>query len=239
MPKLHGNIKAIVAGDATTPATWLATLDAPQLAMKTTHDGVEIHPTGTAFTAYVAEEDQDGTWRYLAVASVAAFAPAYVPVRTYRGLAFGVAGGATINVTPFASGGVLDGLAGPAENLGNVGIVNTSEAAINPSTEDTLTTLATATGNLDYVVSAAYTASITASAVIPTAFTASLPANTVRIILIPRGDLYYKIGDTASAATQKLTSTLALNIPATKTLADTIQVFADTVVCDLLVCTPR
>ena len=100
-----------------------------------------------------------------------------------------------------------------------------------------------ATGYMDqfeYVVSAVYTATIGASSIIPTAFTATLPANTVRIVLIPRGAVYYKVtgvGD-ASAATA-LVPLGGLDMPVTKTLADTIRVFADTIVCDLLVCTPR
>ena len=101
------------------------------------------------------------------------------------------------------------------------------------ASEDTL-------NNLDYVVSATYTATIGATSIIPTAFTATLPANTVRIVLIPRGAVYYKVtgvGD-ASAATA-LVPLGGLDMPVTKTLADTIEVFAGDVVCDLLVCTPR
>ena len=115
---------------------------------------------------------------------------------------------------------------------GDVQVMNASLTVVNPSTEETL-------NNLDYVVSAEYTASIGATSIIPTAFAATLPENLVRIILIPQGDLYYKMGGAASASTAKLTSTLALNIPTTKALADAIQVYADTVVCDLLICTPR
>lgn len=98
--------------------------------------------------------------------------------------------------------------------------------------------LASLLASQDYVVSAEYTATLGATATIPTAFTATLPANTVRIILLPRGDVYYKIGGAASASTAKVAEG-GLNMPCTKTLADTIQVFGSTVVCDLLVCTPR
>lgn len=91
----------------------------------------------------------------------------------------------------------------------------------------------------DYVVSAAYTATLGATAVIPTAFTAVLPAGLVRIVLIPRGDIYYAIGAAASASTQKIPGNTAFSLPFTKTVADTIQVYAGSVVCDLLVCTPR
>ena len=116
-------------------------------------------------------------------------------------------------------------------NLGNVGLLNAAETEINPATEDTL-------NNLDYVVSAVYTATIGATGTIPTAFTATLPANTVRIVLIPRGAVYYKVNGAASAATA-LVPLCGLDMPVTKTLADTIQIYAGTIVCDLLVCTPR
>lgn len=94
---------------------------------------------------------------------------------------------------------------------------------------------------MDYVVSATYTATITATSIIPTAFTATLPADLERVILIPRGDMYWNIGAAASASTALIGQSLALNMPVTKTLADTIQVYAAGagVVCDLLVCTPR
>ena len=95
--------------------------------------------------------------------------------------------------------------------------------------------------NSDYVVSAAYTATITATAVIPTAFTATLPADLVRLVLIPRGDVYWKIGGAATASTALVAQASPLGLPVTKTLADTIQVYGAGagVVCDLLVCTPR
>ena len=95
--------------------------------------------------------------------------------------------------------------------------------------------------NSDYVVSAAYTATITATAVIPTAFTATLPADLVRLVLIPRGDVYWKIGGAASAATALIAQASPLGLPVTKTLADTTQVYGAGagVVCDMLVCTPR
>ena len=90
----------------------------------------------------------------------------------------------------------------------------------------------------DYAVEAVYTATIGATAIIPTAFTATLPADTVRIVLIPRGAVYYKVNGAASAATA-LVPLGGLDMPVTKTLADTIQIYAGTIVCDLLVCTPR
>ena len=93
--------------------------------------------------------------------------------------------------------------------------------------------------NLGYVVSADYTATVSDTSDISAVFTATMPTNLIRVIMIPQGDMYYKIGGVASDTTAKLTSTLALNMPTTKTLADTIQVYAAGVVCDLLVCTPR
>jgi len=118
---------------------------------------------------------------------------------------------------------------------------NTSDERINPATEDKQDDILVAVQNgCDYVVSAAYTATITATAVLLTAFTATLPTRTVRVVLIPRGDVYYEIGGAASASTAKLPAA-GISMPVTKTLADTIQVYAagDGVVCDLLVCTPR
>ena len=125
----------------------------------------------------------------------------------------------------------ISGGAAATANLGNAGLLNAAETEINPATEDTL-------NNLDYVVSAVYTATIGATGTIPTAFTATLPANTVRIVLIPRGAVYYKVNGAASAATA-LVPLGGLDMPVTKTLADTIQIYAGTIVCDLLVCTPR
>jgi len=90
----------------------------------------------------------------------------------------------------------------------------------------------------DYVVSAIYTADIGATSIIPTAFTATLPAALARIILIPRGAVYIKVGGAASALTALVPLT-GLDIPVTATLAATIQIFAAAILCDLLVCTPR
>ena len=106
-----------------------------------------------------------------------------------------------------------------------VHLLNTDNERIDPDAE--------------YVVSAVYTATIGATAIIPTAFTATLPANTKRIILIPRGDVYWAIGGAASASTARITLGLALNMPVTKAVADTIQVYASNVACDMLVCVPR
>lgn len=100
---------------------------------------------------------------------------------------------------------------------------------------------------LGYVVSAHYTATITASALLTDAagagggFGVTFATDTQRIVLIPRGDMYWKIAGAASAATARIGQGLALNMPLTKALADTIYVYAagGGVVCDLLVCTPR
>jgi len=94
--------------------------------------------------------------------------------------------------------------------------------------------------NLDYVLSAEYTATITATSIIPTAFTATLPANTVRIVLIPRGDMYWNVG-AATASTALIGQGFALNMPVTKAVADTIQVYAAGAgfAVDLLVYVPR
>jgi len=95
----------------------------------------------------------------------------------------------------------------------------------------------------DYVVSARYTATITASALLTAAggFTAVFAANTVRIILIPRGDMYWNIGAAADNTKSLIGQGTPLNMPITKTVADTVYVYAAGagVVCDLLVCTPR
>ena len=100
-----------------------------------------------------------------------------------------------------------------------------------------------ALNNLDYVVSARYTATITASALLTAAggFTAVFAANTVRIILIPRGDMYWNIGAAADNTKSLIGQGTPLNMPITKTVADTVYVYAAGagVVCDLLVCTPR
>jgi len=117
-------------------------------------------------------------------------------------------------------------------------LLNTSNARINPATSDKQDSiLAAVLGGSDYVVSAVYHATIGATSVIPTAFTATLPTNTRRIVLIPRGDVYWNVG--AAADTTAKVPTGGLNMPVTKTLADTIQVYAASVECDLLVCTPR
>lgn len=90
----------------------------------------------------------------------------------------------------------------------------------------------------DDVVSAVYTATIGGSSIIPTAFTATIPTNVSRIVLIPRGAVYYKVGGTASGATALLPLG-GLSMPVTKAFADSIRVFAASVKCDLLVCTQR
>ncbi len=101
----HGNVAAIAAGDATTPATWLAGLTDAQLTLSGGQNGVELHPTGTAYTVYVAAKDNGGTWRYLAgPLSVPAYTAIPLAVRTHTALAFGAVGaGVTVNVTPFRS----------------------------------------------------------------------------------------------------------------------------------------
>jgi hypothetical protein len=138
------------------------------------------------------------------------------------------------------------------------GVVSSSRAAVNlvsgqagvdantgAATAKTVRTVAAsdspeavAAKNEDYATTAGYTATIGASSTIATAFTASLPANLVRIVLIPRGDVYYKFNGTASAATAKLPAG-GLNMPIKFSDANTLEVFASSVVCDLLVCTPR
>ena len=163
-------------------------------------------------------------------------------------------GTASATTAPVPVGGlVIDGPAAPTLNLIQLYAAATTAVVVtfgSPSrnvslgTADAggaLTAIAVDTGNLDYVVSASYTATITATSIIPTAFTATLPAGLVRIILIPRGDLYWKIGGAASASTALIGQESWLSLPVTKTLADTIEVYAAGagVVCDLLVCTSR
>ena len=97
---------------------------------------------------------------------------------------------------------------------------------------------AAANANLDDVLTAVYTAEIGASSVIPTAFSCTLPTDLTRIVLVPRGDVYWKIGAAASADTLLLPAG-GIDLRITKTIADTIQVYADTVDCDLLVYQPR
>jgi hypothetical protein len=81
-----------------------------------------------------------------------------------------------------------------------------------PCTEASAAAILAAVGHGDYVVSAEYTATITATSIIPTAFTVTLPANLVRIVLVPRGDVYWKIGGAASAATALVGQGFALNM---------------------------
>jgi hypothetical protein len=91
----------------------------------------------------------------------------------------------------------------------------------------------------DYVVSAAATVAVGATSVLPTAFGVTLPTNLVRIVLLPAGTgVYVQVGGAASANTI-LVPTGGLSLPVTKAVADTIQIFAATVRCSLLVCIPR
>lgn len=100
---------------------------------------------------------------------------------------------------------------------------------------------------MDYVLTARYTATITSSALLTDAagagggFGAVFAADTVRIVLIPRGDLYWNIGAAATANTSLVGQGFALNTPITKAIADTIQVYAAGAgfKVDLLVYTPR
>jgi hypothetical protein len=73
------------------------------------------------------------------------------------------------------------------------------------------------------------------SATLPSAtmFNLTLPSDTMRIALIPVGDVYWNIG-TASAATAKIPSS-GIEFPVTKTVANTIQLFAINVQCDIIV----
>ena len=164
-------------------------------------------------------------------------------------------GTASATTAPVPVGGlVIDGPAAPTLNLIQLYAAATTAVVVtfgSPSrnvslgTADAggaLTAIAVDTGNLDYVVSASYTVTVTStSADIPTRFSATLPAGLVRIILIPRGDIYWKINGTASATTALIGQESWLSLPVTKTLADTIEVYAAGagVVCDLLVCTSR
>ena len=114
-----------------------------------------------------------------------------------------------------------------------VGLKDAAGTAINPATKEAVEKLTP-----DYVVSAVYTATVGATAALPAAFTATLPAGVLRILLVPRGDVYWAIGGAASGSTAKVPSG-GLNLPVTKAVADTIQVFASSVVCDLIVCIAR
>ena len=126
------------------------------------------------------------------------------------------------------------------------GLTNTQLRATAVPVSGSVTTSGTVTeasaagikSAVDYVLSATATATIGATAIIPTAFSVTLGATLMRIALVPRGDVYYAIGGAASTGTAKLPSD-GLVIPVTKTVADTIQVFASSVVCDLLVFVPR
>ena len=82
------------------------------------------------------------------------------------------------------------------------------------------------------------TATVGASAVLPTAFGVTLPADLARLVLVPRGDVYWAKGGAASASTAKV-PTGGINLPVTKAVADTIQVFAAGVACDLMAFVPR
>lgn len=115
-----------------------------------------------------------------------------------------------------------------------VALVNAAGEEISPATSALVS-------NLDFVVSAVFTATITATATLATAFSTTLPADLVRIVLIPRGDVYWAVGEAAAVSTSLIGQGSFLSIPVTKTFADTIQIFsagagADV---DLLVCTPR
>jgi hypothetical protein len=88
---------AIAAGDATIPATWLAALTTAQLTLTSTQNGIVIEPAGTERTVYVAHLD-NATWRHYALVTVPAYSAAIVSCKR-KGLAFGVAGGGTVNVS--------------------------------------------------------------------------------------------------------------------------------------------
>ena len=95
--------------------------------------------------------------------------------------------------------------------------------------------------NRDYVVSAVLIATLEATSrelSHVAAFDTTLPANLVRIVVLPRGAVYYNIGGVASAA-HALVPLGGLNLPVTKTVADTIQFYAAGIKCDMLVCIPR
>ena len=74
-----------------------------------------------------------------------------------------------------------------------------------------------------------------ASATLPSAtmFNITLPSDTMRIALIPTGTIYWNLG-TASAATALIPSS-GIEFPVTKTTADTIQLFAANIQCDIVI----
>jgi len=104
-----------------------------------------------------------------------------------------------------------------------------------PLAEQALIALAAAE-SLDLALLA--TATIGASAVLPTAFGVTLPAGLARLVLVPRGDVYWAKGGAASPSTAKVPAG-GINLPVTKAVADTIQVYAASVACDLLAFVPR
>jgi hypothetical protein len=76
----------------------------------------------------------------------------------------------------------------------------------------------------------------TTSTIIPTIFSIILPTNLVKLVLIPRGNIYINIG-TAGTDTQLITTTIVLDV--NKTIADTIELYANDIICDILIFIPR
>jgi len=83
-------------------------------------------------------------------------------------------------------------------------------------------------GKMDYALSVSYPVALGATATIPTLISATLPSNLVRIAILPHvantGTIYYAIGGAASVATSQIPAG-GENIPVTKTVADTIQLY--------------
>lgn len=93
----------IVAGDATVPATWLATLSGEankQLGLDPADNAVAFRATGTAYTVYVAAlvpVASVATWLYVGEVAVSARDEAILPV-VHGKLAFGTVGGGSLAV---------------------------------------------------------------------------------------------------------------------------------------------
>lgn len=82
------------------------------------------------------------------------------------------------------------------------------------------------------------TATIGASDDLATAFNVTLPADLTRLVLVPRGDVFWNLGTEASALTARIPAG-GISLPVTVDIAALIEIFADDVVCDLMAFVPR
>lgn len=80
--------------------------------------------------------------------------------------------------------------------------------------------------DLNYVISSCATKTVSDSNTLPIWFGTTLPADLSAVGIHPQGDVYINIGAAATASTWKLSGGGYYRLPMTKTVADTVRIYA-------------